>query len=157
MQDIQFSLAAESRPGAWNNCGHVCGWYEIWATRQLSTSSSLIFLDLNTNIQIQQSLTVLEYIIPMKLWGKMSSSIQLSLVSLFQSFQKQGYIKLLSSQTLGLQQCLWDRRAGLALKWQSKVREHPKQQDLFTWQKWSRSKPFIPCFTESVWVWLKKG
>lgn len=94
--------------GAWDNRGHVCGWDEICATRQLSTGSSFKISHPNSIIQIHWSHTDLEHIIHIQLTGTIFTprGSALFFLSLFQSLQKQGYIKLLSSKLsdgLGLQ------------------------------------------------------
>lgn len=88
--------------GAWNNHGHVCGWDEICATRQLNTEQ-------NFTPQQHYSNSLISY------WFRTHNSYpadwynfhptQLSasvffffFSSLFQSFPKQEYIKPLSSE-----------------------------------------------------------
>lgn len=110
--------------GAWNNHGHVCGWDEIRATRQLNTGSSFKISHPNSIIQIHWSLTDLEHIIHIQLTGTIftpHSSLPLFFFffsSLFQSFPKQEYIKPLSSELSDVGAAIAsarEGRAGLAL------------------------------------------
>lgn len=135
IQEIQFSSAPKS--GLRNSHGHVCGWDEICATRHLSTGSSFKISHPNSIIQIHWSHTDWEHIIHIQLTGTICTPHSAASLC-FNPFYSKLYQKPSSSKLSdgGIAiESLQEGRAGLALKWQTRVREQPKHQDLFTWQK----------------------